>query len=268
MRPGLGTAATLPATWPAPAGIVAFTTLRGGPGGSQPPFDRFNLGNARGPGGDEPAAVAANRAALAVQGGLPSAPHWLRQVHGTAVIEVDRALPAGDAALELKRMAGEPEADAAVTSVRRAVLAVLTADCLPVLLASRDGTRIAAAHAGWRGLAAGILERTVAAMSVAPGAVLAWLGPAAGPGAYEVGAEVREAFVADDPAAGAAFTATRPGHWHMDLHALARRRLCAAGLAAADIHGGGVCTISDPSRFFSHRRDGRSGRMATLIHLA
>ena len=165
-------------------------------------------------------------------------------------------------------MAAEPEADAAVTAAQGVVLAVLTADCLPVVFASRDGRRVGAAHAGWRGLAAGVLENTVAAMAAPPETLLAWLGPAAGPLAYEVGAEVRDAFAGHEPAAAQAFTATRPGHWHVDLYALARRRLRAAGIAAADIHGGGLCTISDPQRFHSHRRDGRAGRMATVIHFA
>lgn len=260
--------AILPAGWPAPPGVTAFTTLRHGAGGSRPPFDSFNLGNARGPAGDDPAAVAANRAALVARAGLPSAPHWLRQVHGTGVLEATRAIPAGDASAELARMAAEPEADAAVSRVPGVVLAVLTADCLPVLLATRDGSRIGAAHAGWRGLAAGVLERTVAALAAPPQTLVAWLGPAAGPQAYEVGGEVREAFISRDASAAKAFTPTRPGHWRVDLYALARRRLQAAGLGEASIHGGGLCTISDPARFYSHRRDGRTGRMATLIHIA
>lgn len=259
---------TLPASWPAPPGITAFTTLRNGAGGSRAPFDRFNLGNARGPAGDDPARVAANRAALVAHARLPSAPHWLRQVHGTWVLEASRTIPAGNASTEHARMAGEPEADAAVTGLPGAVLAVLTADCLPVLLAARDGSRVGAAHAGWRGLAAGVLENTVEAMAVPAQTLVAWLGPAAGPGAYEVGGEVREAFTAPDGATAAAFTPTRPGHWLVDLYALARRRLQAAGLDPASIHGGDLCTISDPARFYSHRRDRRTGRMATLIHIA
>lgn len=260
--------AILPADWPAPPGVRAFTTLRHGAGGSAPPFGSFNLGNMRGPEADDPAAVAANRAKLVACAGLPSAPHWLRQVHGTGVLVVDRALPGGDSAAEHARMAAEPEADAAVTAMPGVVLAVLTADCLPVVFASKDGRRAGAAHAGWRGLAAGVLESTVAAMAAAPDTLQAWMGPAAGPLAYEVDAVVRDAFAAHDQAAAEAFTATRPGHWHVDLYALARRRLRAAGISAADIHGGGLCTISDPQRFHSHRRDGRAGRMATVIHFA
>lgn len=268
--------AWLEADWPAPPGVHALVTLRHGAGASMVPFDRFNLGNARGQAGDDPVIVAANRSELVDRAELPSAPHWLRQVHGTGVLRIDDLLPYGNATAERGRMVEEPEADAAVTGVRGAVLAVLTADCLPVVLAARGGGEVAVAHAGWRGLAAGVLERTVAAMHAAPGDLVAWLGPAAGPGAYEVGAEVREAFVAGrphtdahdaavtgDPDAEAAFVPTRPGHWHVDLYALARQRLQAAGLSGDDIHGGGLCTITD-RRFFSHRRDGRSGRIATL----
>jgi len=261
--PGALRRAWLEADWPAPPGVHALVTLRHGAGASMVPFDRFNLGNVHGADGDDPVVVAANRAELVDRAGLPSAPHWLRQVHGTGVLRVDHLLPFGNATTERGRMAEEPEADAAVTDVPGAVLAVLTADCLPVVFAARDGREVGVAHAGWRGLAAGVLEATVAAMRAPAGGLLAWMGPAAGPAAYEVGADVREAFVAADPGAEAAFAPTRDGHWHVDLYALARRRLQAAGLAAADIHGGGLCTIGD-RRFFSHRRDGRTGRIATL----
>jgi YfiH family protein len=145
------------------------------------------------------------------------------------------------------------------------VLAILTADCLPVLLCADDGSEVAAAHAGWRGLAAGVLEATVAAMRTPPGRLLAWLGPAAGPARYEVGIEVRDAFVSRHADAAEAFVATRPQHWHVDLYALARQRLRQAGVAAGRIHGGGLCTIGNPQRFYSHRRDQRTGRMATVI---
>jgi YfiH family protein len=238
--------AILAADWPAPPGVVAFTTLRHGAGVSAAPFDRFNLGSRC---GDVPEDVASNRAELAQRLGLPSPPRWLRQVHGTSV-----AVEPGD---------DEPEADAAVTRMPGTALAILTADCLPVVLASEDGNEVAAAHAGWRGLAAGVLEATVAAMQAAPERVLAWLGPCAGPQAYEVGQDVFDAFLARDPRAAAAFVATRPGHWRVDLYALARQCLLAAGVAR--VHGGGLCTISDPQRFYSHRRDRRTGRMATLV---
>ena len=235
----------LPANWPAPAGVHALTTLRGPAGESPPPFDHFDMGLRN---GDDPAVVQRNRALLATGLGLPSAPRWLRQVHGTTV-----AVEPGD---------DEPEADAAVTRAPGTVLAILTADCLPVVLAARDGGEVAAAHAGWRGLAAGVLEATIAAMQAPADGIVAWLGPAAGPDAYEVGQDVFDAFTTRDPGAGDAFVATRPGHWRVDLYALARRRLASAGVR--DVHGGGLCTISDPARFFSHRRDQRGGRMATL----
>jgi YfiH family protein len=238
--------AILAADWPAPPGVVAFTTLRHGAGVSAAPFDRFNLGSRC---GDVPEDVASNRAELSQRFGLPSPPRWLRQVHGTSV-----AVEPGD---------DEPEADAAVTRMPGTALAILTADCLPVVLASEDGNEVAAAHAGWRGLAAGVLEATVAAMQAAPERVLAWLGPCAGPQAYEVGQDVFDAFLARDPRAAAAFVATRPGHWRVDLYALARQCLLAAGVAR--VHGGGLCTISDPQRFYSHRRDRRTGRMATRV---
>lgn len=241
--------ALLPADWPAPPGVRALTTLRHGLGGSRPPFDSFNLGARC---GDDPEAVIANRRQLEAALALPSAPRWLRQVHGVAVA----VEPAGD----------EPEADAAVTATPGTVLAILTADCLPVVLAAKDGGEVAAAHAGWRGLCAGVLEATVAAMRTPADRLVAWLGPAAGPQAYEVGVEVFEAFTVRDGRARMAFLPTRPGHWRVDLYTLARQRLLDAGVT--HVHGGGLCTISDPSRFFSHRRDGRSGRIATLAWIA
>ncbi|MBK9669517.1 MAG: peptidoglycan editing factor PgeF [Thermomonas sp.] len=239
--------AWLEADWPAPAGVRALTTTRHGLGVSRPPFDAFNLGTRC---GDDPAAVTENRRQLDAALRLPSPPRWLRQVHGIAVVPE----PGFD----------EPEADAAVTADAGVVLAILTADCLPVVFAARDGREIAAAHAGWRGLANGVLETTLAAMRTPAREVIAWLGPAAGPQAYEIGEEVYDAFAARDPRALPAFVATRRGHWRVDLFALARLRLVDAGLTAAAIHGGGLCTISDPQRFFSHRRDQRGGRIATL----
>jgi YfiH family protein len=247
----------LPADWPAPTGVRAFSTLRFGAGRSQAPFDSFNLGNRTAANGDTPAQVDANRAELAMLAGLPSLPHWLRQVHGTGVARFDAPLAAARAASD------EPEADAAVTATPGVVLAILTADCLPVVFAAADGSEVAAAHAGWRGLADGVLEATVAAMATPVSQIRAWMGPAAGPQAYEIGQAVFDAFTAGDPGAAAAFVATRPGHWRVDLYALARRRLAAVGVT--DVHGGGLCTISDPQRFFSHRRDARTGRLATLV---
>lgn len=246
--------AMIHADWPVAGRVRALTTLRSGPGRSPAPFDRFNLGNARGPGGDDAAIVASNRAALVTTLGLADAPRWLRQVHGVTVLREPPAVIA---------MVDEPEADAAVTTTPGTVLAILTADCLPVVFAARDGRTVAVAHAGWRGLADGVLERTLAAMDVPADRVVAWLGPAAGPQAYEVGADVRAAFVDRQPLSADAFKPTRAGHWYVDLYALARMGLASAGMV--DVHGGGLCTISDPSRFYSYRRDGRTGRMATLV---
>lgn len=266
----------LVADWPAPSHVHAFTSLRSGPGVSLPPFDRFNLGARC---GDEARHVQINREHLHRLGGLPAAPKWLQQVHGTAVARFDRAAQparpgevfaqpgAGGSAIADPRddaaVSAEPVADAAVTASTGTVLAILTADCLPVLFCNRNGSEVAAAHAGWRGLAAGVLEATVGAMHSAPGEVLAWLGPAAGPQAYEVGVEVRDAFVGPDARAAEAFVPTRPQHWLMDMYALARQRLRAIGIL--DIYGGGHCTISEPQHFFSHRRDQRSGRMASVV---
>lgn len=244
--------ATLPADWPAPPDVRAFTTLRHGAGRSRAPFDSFNLGTRYGQYRDDPAVVEANRAELIERFELPSPPRWLHQVHGTGVVRFGQEA-AGD----------EPDGDAAVTAEPGVVLAILTADCLPVVFASDDGRVIGAAHAGWRGLAGGVLERTVESMRVAPERLLAWLGPAAGPQAYEIGEEVHEAFVGTDPRAASAFESTRPGHWRVDLYALARLRLEDAGVTR--IHGGGLCTITDAQRFYSHRRDAQTGRMATLV---
>lgn len=256
-----GGAILLHPDWPAPANVRALCTLRrgGGVGLSQAPFDTFNLGAACGDAAD---AVAANRAQLRNIAALPSSPRWLKQVHGVDVLRFDGA--------EGKREPGDPlapfgEADAAVTQTPGVVLAILTADCLPVVFAARDGSEVAAAHAGWRGLAAGMLEATVAAMRTHASDVIAWLGPAAGPDAYEVGVEVRDAFVAVARDAERHFVPTRAGHWHADLFGLARD--CLAAVGVTQVFGGDACTISEPARFFSHRRDGRSGRMASLVWL-
>jgi YfiH family protein len=241
----------LEAQWPLPGFVRAFTTQRHGLGVSQAPFDHLNLGLRA---GDEAEAVLRNRALLHEAARLPSAPCWMRQVHGVDVVRFDHH--ADDS---------EAEADAAVTATAGTVLAILTADCMPVLFCADDGSEVGAAHAGWRGLAGGVLENTIAAMRTAPQRLHAWLGPAAGPKHYEIGEEVYDAFVSRDWSAGSAFASTRPHHWRVDLYALARRRLEGAGIDAARIHGGGLCTIGEPERFFSHRRDQRTGRMASLI---
>jgi polyphenol oxidase len=200
-----------------------------------------------------------NRRRLTAEAMLPADPHWLRQVHGTAVVNID------------EDPGTEPVADAAVSRVRGSVCAVLTADCLPVLFAAGDGSVVGAAHAGWRGLAAGVIENTVDALRrLAPDAhLLAFLGPAISAAHFEVGPEVREAFVAGNPAAVTAFQRGEGDRWHCDLYILARQRLAAVGIST--VSGGGLCTYADENRFFSHRRDvqhrglDRTGRMASLI---
>ena len=246
--------AFLSPAWPAPDRVRACTTLRHGPGVSPPPFDHFNLGLRC---GDEPANALENRRLLHEAFGLPCEPVWLQQVHGTRVLRFDAHPLEG---------APEPEADAAVTGTDCLVLAILTADCLPVLFCDEAGTEVGAAHAGWRGLAGGVLEATVAEMQSDPEDINVWLGPAAGPASYEVGEEVRAAFVAGDRGADKCFVATRPGHWLVDLPGLARRRLKKVGVR--QVFGGAEDTIADPGRFYSHRRDARTGRMASLIWLA
>jgi hypothetical protein len=233
--------------WPAP--VRAAVTTRWGPGQSGPPYERMNLGHG---GGESADIVEGNRNELVHALGLPHPPRWLRQVHGTRVATLG-PLPQED----------PPSADAAVSRIPGTVLAILTADCLPVLLAAEDGSEIGAAHAGWRGLAAGVLEATVAAMAGEPARLTAWLGPCIGAASYEVDAPVREVFLTHDPDAGDAFRPTRPGHWQCDLVALAVRRLRALGVTR--IHGGGFDTFRD-TRFYSYRRQGaRRGSFASLI---
>lgn len=183
---------------------------------------------------------------------LPGAPAWLRQVHGTGVVDAGTA-------------AGEPQADASFARSANVVCAVRSADCLPVLLADDAASVVGAAHAGWRGLAAGVLEATVDAMRVEPRTLLAWLGPAIGPKVYEVGEEVRAAFLARDARAAAAFTPHRPGHWLLDLYLAARQRLAARGVTR--VFGGGLCTYSDPARFPSYRRERSRERIAAFVWL-
>jgi len=232
--------------WPAPANVRALITTRSG-GVSTGPFASMNLGQRI---DDDMQSVRTNRASL--RDLLPAEPKWLLQVHGARVVDADR-------------LQQPVEADAAVARNPGSVCTVMVADCLPVLLTDRNGSVVAAAHAGWRGLAAGVLENTVRAMGTAPDELLAYLGPAIGPSAFEVGADVRDAFLAQNADAASAFVAHKPGKWLADLFALARQHLRASGVT--QIYGGGLCTYSDPRRFFSHRRDKVTGRMAALIWL-
>lgn len=232
--------------WPAPPRVRALQTLRQG-GVSTGPYTSLNLGDHV---GDVAENVAANRQRVGLA--LPASPLWLTQVHGTRVVDAAVATPA-------------VEADGVMAKAPGVVCAVMTADCLPVLFCDRRGTVVAAAHAGWRGLCGGVLEETVAAMGVAPSSILAWLGPAIGPQAFEVGGEVREAFLQTDGAAESAFAPGQGGKWLGDLYQLARLRLRRMGITA--IYGGTECTYSDATRFFSYRRDGVTGRMASLIWL-
>jgi hypothetical protein len=236
------------ADWPAPARVRTLITTRAG-GVSAAPYDSLNLG---GHVGDDPEHVAANRARLAER--LPAPPLWLNQIHGTVVADADRDHTT------------TPDADGVVARRAGRVCAIMTADCLPLLLCDRAGEVVAAAHAGWRGLCDGVIEATVAAMA-RPGAdILAWLGPAIGPDAFEVGAEVRAAFVAHDAAAASAFSDIGEGKYLADIYALARQRLATCGVDA--VWGGDFCTVIERKRFFSYRRDGRTGRMASLVWLA
>ncbi|WP_223470906.1 MULTISPECIES: peptidoglycan editing factor PgeF [unclassified Pseudomonas] len=229
--------------WPAPARVKACVTTRAG-GVSLAPFDSLNLGDHV---GDDPVAVAENRRRLTDQFAIT--PAWLQQVHGIAVVEADPAQVAA--------------ADASWTDTPGIACTAMTADCLPVLFCNRAGTRVAAAHAGWRGLANGVLEATLDSLAVPADEILAWLGPAIGPQAFEVGPEVREAFIAQLPQAAQAFTASpNADKFLADIYALARLRLAARGVTA--VYGGGLCTVTDP-RFFSYRRNPRTGRFASLI---
>ncbi len=232
--------------WPAPANVRALQTLRTG-GCSPAPWGSFNLGDHV---GDSSTLVAANRAKLRAL--LPGEPLWLQQVHCITAVDADFSTDL-------------PTADAAIAHQPGKVCVVMTADCLPLLLCDRTGTVVAAAHAGWRGLLAGVLEATISKMGVPASELLAWLGPAIGPKYFEVGDEVHAAFINQAPDAALAFSAQRPGKWLADIYTLARQRLQAAGVDS--ISGGDFCTVSDPERFFSYRRDGVTGRMASLIWL-
>jgi YfiH family protein len=235
--------------WPAPPRVRAFVTTRAG-GVSTGEYASMNLGLSS---GDDPGSVARNRAIVRAE--LPADPAWLAQVHGPDVVDLDRTLAAD-----------RPRADAAVTGAPSRVAVVLTADCLPVFLTDRTGKRVAVAHAGWRGLAAGVLENAARAIGAPAGEALAWMGPAIGPDAFEVGPEVRAAFVQADAAAAAAFRAHTPGKFMADLYLLARMRLARAGVTR--VFGGGYCTRSDGARFFSYRRVQKSGRMGAFIWLS
>jgi len=233
--------------WPVPCNVRALITTRAG-GTSRGAYAGLNLGMAS---GDDIQDVAHNRAML--RQWLPAEPLWLRQMHGTEVVDADGA-------------DGTPEADAAVARRAGSVCAVLTADCLPVLLCDEAGTVVAAAHAGWRGLCAGVIERTLRAMNRPAEALLAYLGPAIGPEIYEVGTDVRDAFLAGDPRSEVAFAPGKPGKYYADLYALARQRLARSGVAR--VFGGAYCTYTERERFYSYRRDGATGRMASLIWMA
>jgi polyphenol oxidase len=232
--------------WPAPKQVRTLQTTRLG-GISVAPYDSLNLGDHV---GDAPLAVERNRMLLNTL--LPSEPVWLEQAHGTLVANADYA-------------SCLPQADACIARHRAAVCVVMTADCLPVLLCDKQGSVVGAAHAGWKGLAAGVIEATVQAMNVAPKNLMAWLGPAISQDAFEVGDEVRAAFIAAQPQALAAFIPGQHGKWLADLSALARLRLNALGIT--QIYGGDYCTYRDSESFFSYRRDGVTGRMGTFIWL-
>jgi polyphenol oxidase len=234
------------------------------------PYASFNLGDHV---GDVPEAVAENRRRLRAAAGLPAEPAWLTQVHGTNVANLDAATDLdaagsrleGSTDLDTARAGFVGPADAAFTRRQGRVCAILTADCLPIVLAADSGGLVAAAHAGWRGLSGGVIEATVKALQVAPERLMAWLGPAIGPEHFEVGAEVRQAFVTEDGGAESAFVPNARGRFMADLGELVRQRLAALGVKR--VYGGGQCTYADRDRYFSYRRDGVAGRQATLVWL-
>lgn len=240
----------LKADWPAPFHVKTAISTREG-GVSLAPYSGLNLGSHV---SDSAQAVAQNRQLFIQQAAMPAEPFWLNQVHGTECVVLEQT----------DFSAGPITADASTTKTKGLVSVVLTADCLPVLFCDAAGTQVAAAHAGWRGLVEGVLEHSLAQFSD-PMTVMAWLGPAIGPTAFEVGDEVRQAFIAKDAKADAAFISVpgKSGKWLADLYQLARLRLTAAGVS--QIYGGGFCTYTDPQRFYSYRRDGQTGRMASCI---
>ncbi|KHF26222.1 hypothetical protein JV46_15570 [Solemya velum gill symbiont] len=232
--------------WPVPASIRAISTMRHG-GVSAAPWASLNLGDHV---GDDSQHVAHNRAELIRAAEIPAEPHWLRQVHGCDVVET-------------QQVQGGCDADAACSFQSNEVCVVMTADCLPVLICDRSGTMVAAAHAGWRGLCDGVLEAAIAKLDSPAENLMAWLGPAISQQAFEVGEEVRDAFIARDSSAQEAFIQNQQGRWMADIYQLARQRLESAGVA--DIYGGNYCTFTEESDFFSYRRDGITGRMASMI---
>lgn len=235
----------LKADWPAASHVYAATTLRTG-GVSLPPYESWNMGLHT---GDNPQHVQLNRQLLA----LPAEPFWLDQVHGKRMVEAKNTA------------AAVPEADGAWTRSEATVCAVMTADCLPVLLCDAAGQQVAAIHAGWRGLAAGIIENAVSKFACAPGTMMAWLGPAISVEAYEVGDEVRQTFITKDLAAEGAFKPGKAGHWWMDIYALARLHFTRLGVDK--VYGGHACTFTEKEKYFSYRRDGETGRMVSVIWL-
>ena len=237
--------------WPAPSRVRSVFTLRTG-GVSVAPYDSLNLGASI---GDSPEAVAENRRRVREKFRLPAEPVWLEQVHGAEVV--------GLGAAAATRALVPRVADASVAQGTGYVCAIRVADCMPVLFAARDGSAVAAAHAGWRGLAGGVVEATVRRLGVPASQLIAWMGPAIGPAHFEVGEEVRAAFTATDVDAASAFVPNARGRWQCDLYALARRRL--TGIGISDTYGGGWCTFAEADRFFSYRRSGQCGRMAALI---
>jgi len=240
------------ADWPAPFNVKTAVSTREG-GVSSPPYAGLNLGSHV---NDSPDAVAQNRQLFKQQAKMPDEPLWLNQVHGTSCVVLEQT----------DFSAGPVSADASTTKTKGLVSVVLTADCLPVLFCDAAGTQVAAAHAGWRGLVDGVLEQTLAQFAE-PATVMAWLGPAIGPTAFEVGDEVRLAFIEKDAKADAAFMAVpnKTGKWLADLYQLARLRLNACGVSK--VYGGGFCTYTDSHDFYSYRRDGQTGRMASCIWL-